>query len=326
MLAGLAAIATPVRAGSDQGPDPQARWTNDHLTAGLRAFGGGQFGKAAPLLEQALSELKSRAGFERSWTWRVLVHDLGRAYFFTRNFPKAAATVQYGMAVDPDYAMFPYDLATVQAATRNRDAAIESLTRAFALKDHLNPGEELPDPATDEAFQPMRKDAAFNQAVLAIKTAGRRFPDRLDFSIAGAPWDVTVPAGDFVVRQRELTDGGRALHVLFDSPSTKLTVSLFLEPATRCQSAEACRDMLKRDNLQDVEHPTNVQTTTIGDTPVLEYLVPVYKGQPIRQLNVFAEFVVDNYWVDLHASKILYVPEDRRLFDTFVRSVRFERR
>jgi hypothetical protein len=45
---------------------------------------------------------------------------------------------------------------------------------------------------------------------------------------------------------------------------------------------------------------------------------------PVKQQNMYAEFVVDGYWVDLHISKVLYEPKDHVLFEELVKSIKFE--
>ena len=72
--------------------------------------------------------------------------------------------------------------------------------------------------------------------------------------------------------------------------------------------------------------PQNLKLSEIGEISVLELLVPEYQGQPIRQQNMYAEFVLDGYWVDLHLSKVLYQDQERSMFERMVRSVRFEPR
>jgi hypothetical protein len=57
---------------------------------------------------------------------------------------------------------------------------------------------------------------------------------------------------------------------------------------------------------------------------VLELMVPKFRGMDVRQQNVYAEFVVDGFWVDMHISKVLYKPEEHQLFERIIKAVKFE--
>lgn len=72
------------------------------------------------------------------------------------------------------------------------------------------------------------------------------------------------------------------------------------------------------------DNAQNVRLSEIGDISTLELLVPEFKRAPIRQQNMYAQFVRDGYWVDLHLSKVQYQDQDRDLFERMVKSVRFE--
>jgi hypothetical protein len=41
-------------------------------------------------------------------------------------------------------------------------------------------------------------------------------------------------------------------------------------------------------------------------------------------LDMYAQFVKDGFWVDLHISKVLYKKEDHALFENIIKSVKFE--
>jgi hypothetical protein len=52
--------------------------------------------------------------------------------------------------------------------------------------------------------------------------------------------------------------------------------------------------------------------------------MPSYAGYPVKQENLYAEFVQDGFWVDLHLSKVQYSAKDHALFEAIVKSIRFE--
>jgi Protein of unknown function (DUF4019) len=72
------------------------------------------------------------------------------------------------------------------------------------------------------------------------------------------------------------------------------------------------------------EDPQNLVLSEIGGVSYFEFLMPTAKGVPVRQQHMYAQFVVEGYWVDLHVSKPLYEPREHELFERLVKSVRFE--
>ncbi len=76
--------------------------------------------------------------------------------------------------------------------------------------------------------------------------------------------------------------------------------------------------------MAERQNPQNVKLSEMGEISLLELLVPTYQGNPVRQHNMYAEFVLEGYWVDLHLSKVLYKDEDHGLFERMVKSVKFE--
>jgi hypothetical protein len=71
-------------------------------------------------------------------------------------------------------------------------------------------------------------------------------------------------------------------------------------------------------------NPQNVVQAEIGNVSFFEFLIPSFQGMPIQQQNMYAEFVVNGFWVDLHISKVLYKPDEHGLFDRIIKSIKFE--
>lgn len=163
--------------------------------------------------------------------------------------------------------------------------------------------------------------------LLAAQTAfagGSGDGKRIGFTVPAAPWTLTLPAGDFVVAQREVKPDGTEGYFYLTSDQSHLNVSFFIEPVRKCKDSKSCRDMVWKAGNPSWENPQNFVSSQIGDVSYFEFLMPLFRGQPIRQQNMYAEFVVDGFWVDLHISKVLYKPEERKLFEDLVRAIKFE--
>ena len=307
-------------------PLPPAVVANQHFKDGMLAYLDHDYKKAIPALKTAMDELRGTDGFETSTAWRVLVDNLGMAQGVTGDLKGAKGTFDYGVSRDPAYPLFHYNLACVLAESKDRDGAIGELRQAFALKANGIPGEPLPNPARDDSFTRFMKDKTFVAALEEIRKAGRMFPDRLDFTVANAPWVLTIPAGDFDVAANEVPPGGVRGRFLFTSDKTGLTASITIEPAVKCTDSKSCRDFVRTSDLPRVPGPKDVSSSEIGDISVFEYLLPEFRGVPVRQQNLYAEFVQDGFWIDLHISKAGYDKKDRKLFEALVSAVAFERK
>ena len=147
---------------------------------------------------------------------------------------------------------------------------------------------------------------------------------RIEFTVPAAPWTLTLPAADFVVKQRQLKPDGRSGYFYVTSERSDLNVSFFIEPVSQCKNSRACRDMVWKAGNPAWGNHTNFVSSEIGDISYFELLLPVFRGQPIAQQNMYAEFVVEGFWVDMHISKVLYKPEEHKLFEDLVKAVKFE--
>jgi tetratricopeptide (TPR) repeat protein len=306
-----------------QTPDVTA---NPRLRQGMFAYISGDYKRAIPQLDAALEELKSTPGFEKTPLWRALVDSLGMAYGITGDLKTAKATFDYGVSKDPTYPMFHYNLACTFAEMNERDQAIAALKHAFTMKASRNPGEAMPNPAKDSSFARYLKDKAFIAALEEIRTTGRRSPDRLDFTATAAPWVVSMAAEDFEISESRQAQDGKVSYFLLSSAKTGLTASVFIEPADECKDSKSCRDLIRASNLPAMPGAQNVSSSEIGAVSVFEYFLPEFQGQPIRQHHLYAEFVQDGFWVDMHISKVLYERDDRKLFEALVKSVKFEKK
>jgi hypothetical protein len=155
-------------------------------------------------------------------------------------------------------------------------------------------------------------------------TAGSFQEKRLKFTAPGSPWTLTLPADNFKLAEKKTRDDGRGAYFYLVDEKQSVYLSMFIEPAKDCKDSKSCRDMIWKLGNPAWVNPQNVVQSEIDDISVLELMVPSYQGLNIRQQNVYAEFVVDGFWVDFHISKILYQPEEHKLFERIIKSIRFE--
>src|SRR5262252_2914730 len=132
----------------------------------------------------------------------------------------------------------------------------------------------------------------FSALVLAHPLLATRTEDRLSFTVPNASWSLTLPAADFVLRQRQLKPDGMNGYFYLTNEKSHLNVSFYIERVTQCKDSKACRDMIWKSGNPAWQNPKNVVQSEIGDISFVEFLIPSFRGQPVQQQNMYAEFVV----------------------------------
>jgi hypothetical protein len=157
-----------------------------------------------------------------------------------------------------------------------------------------------------------------------IVCAGPLQEKRLEFTLQQAPWTLTIPADDFQMVQKKMRQDGLGAYFMLIDEKQGLDLSMFIEPVKNCKDSKSCRDMVWKLGNPEWVNPQNVVQSELGDVSFVEFLLPSFQGMPIRQQNMYAEFVVDGFWVDMHLSKANYKPEDHKLFERIIKSIKFE--
>jgi hypothetical protein len=147
--------------------------------------------------------------------------------------------------------------------------------------------------------------------------------DRIAFTTPDAPWMVSLDGKNLELKNQQIKDDNKSGYFLLFNEEQGITVSLFIEPAVKCKTSAECRDFVwnsgnpKWGKLQDVVH------SKIGDVSYFEFFRPMVQNLPLEMFDMYAQFVEDGYWVDLHISKVKYKKEDHLLFENLVKSVKF---
>lgn len=162
--------------------------------------------------------------------------------------------------------------------------------------------------------------------VLVPLIAARNAPgqQRFEFTIPQAPWTMTLPADTFKLEQKKMKPDGTGAYFYLTDEKRGLNLSMYIEPMSSCQDSKSCRDMVWKAGNPSWENPKNIVQSEIGDVSFFEFLIPSFQGMAVQQQNMYAEFVVDGFWVDMHLSKVLYKPEEHALFERIIKSIRFD--
>jgi hypothetical protein len=161
--------------------------------------------------------------------------------------------------------------------------------------------------------------------LLSPSLKARNQSDRpIKITIPAAPWALTLPGEYLSVENQQVKPDGRYGYFLLSDNHNKFTISMYIEPADKCQTSKECRDMVWNAGNVTWENPQNVIMGEIGDVSFFEFLMPSFRDMPIQQQHMYAQFVVDQFWVDMHISKTSYQPKEHKLFEEVIKSIKFE--
>ena len=114
---------------------------------------------AATFYEQSLTLLPPN---DPTSKWRRVATDQAvMAYGIAGDLDKSRALAEHAIQIDPDYSLNYYNLACADAEAANAKQAKVHLQQAFERKDHVIPGESLPDPTQDDSIQKLQQDKPF---------------------------------------------------------------------------------------------------------------------------------------------------------------------
>lgn len=147
--------------------------------------------------------------------------------------------------------------------------------------------------------------------------------DRIAFTTPGAPWMVSLDGKNFDFQNQQIKPDNKSGYFLMLNETEGMTVSLFIEPVVKCKTSAECRDFVWNTGNPKWGKVQDVVQSKIGDVSYFEFFRPTVQGQPLEVFDMYAEFVEDGYWVDLHISKVQYKKADHKLFENFVKAVRF---
>lgn len=129
---------------------------------------------------------------------------------------------------------------------------------------------------------------------------------------------VSLDGSHLEIREQEVKRDNQSGYFLLYNEKDNLTVSLFIEPAVKCKTSDECRDLVLKTGNPKWGKIEDVVKSKIGDFSYFEFFRPTVQNQPLQMLDMYAEYVADGYWVDLHISKVLYKKEDHLLFENLV--------
>jgi hypothetical protein len=169
-----------------------------------------------------------------------------------------------------------------------------------------------------------RLAAVMVAAFLAACAADAHAQETLAFTVPAAPWRLVLPKNAITVEEERVNANGRSGYFTMADAKTNVVISFFIEPVSMCGNSRACRDSVRARGNPSWQDPRQMSDGAFDDVSYFQFFMPSYAGYPVKQENLYAEFVQDGFWVDLHLSKVQYSAKDHALFEAIVKSIRFE--
>lgn len=149
------------------------------------------------------------------------------------------------------------------------------------------------------------------------------FVDGVDLTTIKAPWTMRILGNDLDITQVKIKPDEQSAYFLMTSESSKLNVSVFIEPAVKCKTSEECRDFVLNSGNPSWGKFQDLAKSKIKDFHYFEFYRPEAMGKPLKMLDMYAQYVDQGYWVDVHISKVLYTKADHALFEKVINSINF---
>jgi predicted Zn-dependent protease len=151
---------------------------------------------------------------------------------------------------------------------------------------------------------------------------GQHAGGKAHISIPGVKGVLELEVGPTAWEAR-LRPDGKETQLVATNRADSLLITAFLQKVNFPASAEKCRaewwpmteksTKLKREDLRKTEK---------DGIALVEYIVPEFRQAPIRQKTIHAYLGSRDLCAEVHLSKVQFVPEDKKIFDDVLSTVR----
>jgi hypothetical protein len=137
------------------------------------------------------------------------------------------------------------------------------------------------------------------------------------------PWALVIDLPGFVLDEQWPGRNGTRRMIRAHDPDTSVIVSAFLERNPELTAKEQCRDLYWAKSQKSPNAYSDVTMPVRGPMAFVRGFVAEAHGRRVRWQNVHAHLFRDGVCMEIHLSKTLYEPDDERLFEAVLRTVRF---
>lgn len=188
-------------------------------------------------------------------------------------------------------------------------------------------GDGLPQELKEKGYVPKTKKAETDTYKAKEETwedyAGSE--NTLRMMLPEKNWALELPAPGFKITNLAYSPEGTDGVLYAGNKDLGMIISLFLEKSPMKGDSRDCRKYYlgKWEKVKEMPFKREeIKMSERGQIAIVEYLVREAKGMKINHKHMNAFLVKDDIWIDVHISKVLYSPDDERLFDSILDSIR----
>lgn len=159
--------------------------------------------------------------------------------------------------------------------------------------------------------------------LLSIAAAQTVVRDQIRLTTPGAPWIIVIDGKPLDISDHKVKPDHKSAYFLMSPAGDGLNISLYIEPVDKCKTAVECRDFVLNTGNPAWGKYQDLAKADIGDFSYFEFYRPVAMNQPLKMFDMYAQYVSNGYWVDLHLSKAEYKKTDHVLFENLIKSIKF---
>ena len=159
--------------------------------------------------------------------------------------------------------------------------------------------------------------------LLSIAAAQTGVRDQIRLTSPGAPWIIVIDGKAVDISDHKVKPDHKSAYFLLSPDNDGLNISLYIEPVDKCRTAVECRDFVLSTGNPLWGNYQDLAKADIGDFSYFEFYRPEVMSQPLKMLDVYAQYVSSGYWVDLHLSKAEYKKADHVLFENLIKAIKF---
>jgi len=153
-----------------------------------------------------------------------------------------------------------------------------------------------------------------------LAQAGKQNP--VQMAIPGVEGVLELDVGPATPETRVRPDGKEVQLRAFGRPD-KLNITAFLQRVTFPASPEKCRAEWWPGTKEAPFRRDNLQETVVKDGIArVEFIVPEFQGVKVQQKNIHAYIGARDLCGEIHLSKVAFKPEDQKLFEDLLASVK----
>ena len=139
-------------------------------------------------------------------------------------------------------------------------------------------------------------------------------------------WQLQYPSAGWELVQKKSRPDQTAFYYHLSHKSKALNFSVYLDKTEKCKTPVACRDMSWSIPNPSYKGAKGVKKTIVNGFGVIQFYIDQPMGHPAIQSNILAHSYRDDYWIDIHLSKISKDSVDYKDMMTFLKEISFQPR